>query len=55
MWRRARGGWGELFGSREGSEGEEMGRVGVCVGGCGAGRLAGACRAPAVRECGVRS
>ena len=31
VWRRARGGWGELFGSREGSEGEEMGRVGVCV------------------------
>lgn len=29
VWRRARGGWGKRSGSREGSEGEEVGRV--CV------------------------
>lgn len=29
VWRRARGGWGKRSGSREGSEGEEVGRVRV--------------------------
>lgn len=29
VWSGARGGWGKLFGSREGSEGEEVGRVRV--------------------------